>query len=307
MSIFLALLLDLLFGDPPNRVHPVAWMGNAIALTKGLAPASARARLRYGAGVTLLGAFSAGLTARVIDRKLPNTPAGYVIQALLLKFALAWQGLARAAGQVETALEAGRLDEARRLVGWHLVSRDTAELTGGLVAAATIESVAENLSDSVVAPLCYYALGGLPAVWAYRFVNTADAMIGYRDAEHYELGRAAALLDDFLNVVPARLTALLIAIAAGIQHKSAESASRAWRTASQFQGETDSPNAGWPMSAMAGALGVSLEKVRHYTLGDGPPPQPPDIGRAVRVAGIGALLACGLASLLNELVSGNRR
>jgi len=149
-------------------------------------------------------------------------------------------------------------------VSWRLVSRDTATLSATQVSAATIESVAENLSDSVVAPLLYYAVGGLPAAFGYRFANTADAMVGYRDEVYEWLGKAPARLDDLFNLVPARLAAALIVAAAPL---TGESAGRAWRIWRRDAGKTASPNAGHPMSAMAGALDVELEKVGHYRLG----------------------------------------
>jgi adenosylcobinamide-phosphate synthase len=300
MTIFIALLIDLLLGDPPNRWHPVAWMGSVIAAAKRRAPQLAGDRLRYGATLAALGALGAGLVAWTLDRSLPRNPAGEVARAGLLKLAFAWRGLTRAAGEIQEALETGDLPEARRMVGWHLVSRNTGQLDAGQVAGATIESIAENLGDSVVAPLQYYAIGGLPGVWAYRFVNTADAMIGYRDPAHAELGRFAAKLDDALNFVPSRLAAVFIAVGAAL---AGEDGPRAWRTARRVHVKTDSPNAGWPMGAMAGALGVSLEKVGQYELGEGPPPQPGDIGRTLRVARVAIVLAAGCMALLRWLLA----
>ncbi len=179
---------------------------------------------------------------------------------------LSLPGLDRAARDVQAALEAGDRPEARRWLSWHLVSRDTALLDENLTAAATIESIAENASDSVTAPLIYYAFGGLPAALAYRFANTADAMLGYHSPELEWLGKAAARLDDLLNLLPARLTALLFAAAA---HIAGGSGIDALETIRRDAGTTDSPNAGYPMSSMAGALGVELEKRGHYRLGAG--------------------------------------
>jgi len=148
------------------------------------------------------------------------------------------------------------------------------------------------VSDGIVAPLFYYALGGLPGALAYRFFNTADAMLGYRDAAHEWLGKVPARLDDMANLLPARLTSLLLILAAAF---TGDDARRAWRIWRRDSGVTASPNAGHPMSAMAGGLGVELEKVGHYRLGAGQrPPRSSDIGRAVRMMHVAVPLAAGL-------------
>jgi adenosylcobinamide-phosphate synthase len=209
----------------------------------------------------------------------------------VLKGMFAIRALREAGEEVRRPLAAGDLDGAR-LGLRSLVSRDAAGLDGALIAAAAVESLAENLGDSVVAPLCYYAVGGLPLVVAYRATNTLDAMIGYRG--HYEwLGKAGARLDDLLNWVPSRLAALLIVGAGAIV---GEDARGAWRVARRDARLTVSPNAGWPMAAMAGALGVELEKVGHYRLGaGGAAADAAAIGRADRVVAIASLAAVALA------------
>jgi adenosylcobinamide-phosphate synthase len=147
--------------------------------------------------------------------------------------------------------------------------------------------------------LLYYALGGLPAALAYRFVNTTDAMLGYRDPAHEWLGKAPARLDDLANLLPARLTAGLITLAAALVGDDAGGAWRIWRRDAR---KTASPNAGHPMSAMAGALGVELEKVDHYRLGaGGRSPAPGDISRAVRLVRVVLALVAGLLLLLPSL------
>lgn len=214
------------------------------------------------------------------------------MEAALLKMTLSARGLTRAAGEVQSALEDNNLPEARRRLSWHLVSRDTSQLDASRVAAATIESVAENSSDGIVAPLFYYALGGLPAALAYRFVNTADAMLGYRDPDHEWLGKAPARLDDVANLLPSRIAAGLLMLAAPL---AGADAWRAWRIFQRDKGRTASPNAGRPMSAMAGALNVELEKVGHYKLGAGlRPAVPADVGRSVRLVVLATGLGVGL-------------
>src|SRR6267142_1113941 len=167
---------------------------------------------------------------------------------------------------VPRPLAAGDLDAARAAVGLHLVSRPTATLGPDEVASATIESLAENLTDAVIAPVCFYLLFGLAGAAAYRAVNTADAMLGYRDGALEWFGKLAARLDDVLNFVPARLAALgLLAGAAA----AGEDARGALRMLGRDGALTASPNAGRTMAAMAGALGLTLAKRGAYRLGEG--------------------------------------
>jgi len=170
--------------------------------------------------------------------------------------------LAEAGRSVRVALEQGDLPAAR-LALQSLVSRERSELTAELGAAA-IESLAENLSDSIVAPLLYYLLFGLPGAALYRLFNTCDSMIGYHGRYEY-LGKAAARLDDALNILPARITALLMIALAPLFGGNRLKAWQVWRRDAR---KTASPNAGHPMAAAAGALGVQLEKVGQYRLGD---------------------------------------
>jgi adenosylcobinamide-phosphate synthase len=187
---------------------------------------------------------------------------------------------------VRGALSRGDLDRAQRLLGHHLVSRATASLDNGHVASATIESAAENLTDSFVAPLCFYIVFGLGGASAYRAINTADAMFGYRDGALEYFGKTAARLDDLLNLVPARIAALALVVAAALMDGRGR---HAWSTMFREHGRTASPNAGWTMAAMAGALGVVLEKVGTYRLGKGSLPGTDDVDRGLRLVRAGAL------------------
>lgn len=307
-----ALLLDALLRDPPNRLHPVAWLGSGIAAARGWVsrwPGYAGSRVvQFGAGLTVLAggatvAALAGWSAQwLVRRGFAGrwSPLGWLLEAWLLQLLLSLRGLTAAAAEVETALQRTDLPEARRLLSWHLVSRDTSELSASEVAAAAIESVAENASDSVVAPLSAYALAGLPGALLYRFVNTADAMLGYRDPAREWLGKAPARTDDLLNWLPARLTALLVILAARTAQADGVDARAAQRTWRRDHAQTDSPNAGHPMSAMAGALSVQLTKRGQYTLGaEHPHPGAKDIGRANRLV----RRACMSAALLLSAVA----
>ncbi len=279
-AILLALALDAL-GEPPARFHPVIYMGNYLKWARknwrGLTPGQ---QLTEGAAGWALGA---GLA----------TGAGYAAsglpwyaQGVLLKPLLARKALFDAVGAVATALERDDLPEARRLLSWHLCSRDTSELSAAEVAGAAIESLAENLSDSVVAPLLAYRVGGLGLAAAYRLTNTADAMWGYRTPELEWAGKAAAHADDLLNLAPARLTALCTLLASG---------GKGWRVWAHDRRNTSSPNAGHPMAAFAGALDVKLDKRGVYVLNAaGSEPDAAEVRRALALAwrafGVGVLV-----------------
>ena len=167
-----------------------------------------------------------------------------------------------------------------------LVSRPTSDLSAQEIASAAIESLAENLCDSYVAPLFFYRVAGLPGALAYRAVNTADAMVGYH-GRYEHVGKAAARLDDLLNLLPARLSAAALVAGAAITR---DAATRAGRVAVREHARAASPNAGWPMAAAAGALGVRLAKGDHYAFGGDRDPRPADIARARRLVAVAAAL-----------------
>lgn len=242
------------------------------------------------AGLAALGGWAVALGSAQLGM------AGVLVEAVALKATLAVRGLTAAATRVASALDRGDLAAARVAVGTHLVSRPTGHLDEGDVASATIESVAENITDALVAPLVFYLVLGLPGAAAYRAVNTADAMIGYRDGVLEHFGKVAARLDDALNLLPARLAAAALIIAAPLGGGAPPAAlAAAWRE----HGLTASPNAGWTMAAMAGVLGCVLEKPGHYRLGARPQARRPaggDITRSVRVArGVCLLATLGAA------------
>jgi adenosylcobinamide-phosphate synthase len=282
--VLLAVALDLAFGDPPNAIHPVAWMGRAIGLGRRGLCRGGPGRLFVAGGVLTLVVTAAAALAGWLLTTLSGVLAslggalglaGLLLEAVALKCTLALRGLAAAAREVAGALQGGDLAAARASVGRHLVSRPTATLRTGQVAAAAIESVAENLTDSFVSPLLFYLVLGLPGALAYRALNTADSMLGYRDGALEYFGKLAARLDDVANLVPARLAALALVVASGRR------APAAWSTMLGDRRRTTSPNAGWTMAAMAGALGVTLAKPGVYSLGRGDEPVVADVGRAL--------------------------
>ncbi len=288
-----ALSMDQVLGDPPNRWHPVAWQGRFLELASRHVPDGDRARLLYGGAVVLLGASlsaAAGAAVEGMAARLPPAP-GLLLRGAALKLAIASHGLDRVAGEVEETLRREDLPAARRLLGWHLVSRPTGDLSAAEVAGAAVESVAENLTDALVAPMCVWAVGGLPALWAYRFCQTADSMWGYHDREHEWLGKPAARADDALNWLPARLAIALLACAGALQGADVRGGLRA-RAAQASQ--TASPNAGQTMATMAGLLHVTLTKRGHYSLAGGTSTTTPDTIRQARRIVKSAAWLCGL-------------
>jgi len=268
LTLLGAVFLDLLFGEPPGPLHPVVWMGHWLNGWWRWRPRQGRARpFLFGMTAVLLGAALFALPWLVLARA--RVPLLWLWSIPLLKVTFAMRALLRAGGEVLEALERRDLPEARRWVRWHLVGRETADLPEPLVVSATVESLAENITDGLTGPLFWFALFGLPGAWVYRFCNTADSMWGYHRPETEYVGKFAARADDGLNWLPARLTALLIVAGAAL---AGEDPRGAWRAMWAQHRRTLSPNAGWTMAAMAGALGVTLEKIGHYRLegGDGP-------------------------------------
>jgi adenosylcobinamide-phosphate synthase len=226
-------------------------------------------------------------------------PLAYLLGgATLLKTTFSLRMLHRAAANIRSSLLRGDLAGVRAGMS-ALVSRDPSSLTAEQATAATVESVSENLTDSYVGPILAFALFGLPGAVAYRAINTLDSMIGYHGRYEY-LGKASARLDDLVNLVPARLTAAFLLVSSLLL--PGQKASSAWRIMWRDHARTESPNAGWTMSGMAGALGVTLEKVGCYRLGDETRSiEPRDISRAIQsmylVAAQASLLAMGIIFL----------
>jgi adenosylcobinamide-phosphate synthase len=265
LVLALATALDLALGDPPNAIHPVAWMGRVISfLEKGGSGHRPAAQFLYGLAMTLftLALFVIPAYFILVYLKSLNLAANIVMAAVFLKGTFSLRGLRRAALRVRERLQENKLDEARFELR-SLVSRNTGDLPKPLLVSAAVESVAEGAGDSLVAPLFYFLLFGVSGAIGYRVVNTLDSMIGYHGKYEY-LGKFASRLDDVLNFIPARLTALLLVLAALVMKRNGHNA---WQTAFSEHRRTESPNAGWPMAAMAGALDTRLEKVGHYQLG----------------------------------------
>ncbi len=289
----LALILDTLIGDPRTGWHPVVLIGNLIAaLEKRLLDPAAAPDAKRRAGLVLVLAVLAvsftlswlALAALAALHPLAALGGG----ALLLSFAITPRSLAEAGREIQALLEAGDLDEARRKVGW-IVGRDTAALDAAEITRATVETVAENITDGIIAPLFYAALGGAPLAVLYRAVNTLDSMVGYKNDKYRDFGLVAARTDDVFNYIPARITGVLIIAASFLTGRDARGAARAIR---RDAAKHPSPNSGIPEAGVAGALGVRLGGLNYYggvpslraTMGE-PRRQlaPGDIARTVRM------------------------
>jgi adenosylcobinamide-phosphate synthase len=264
----LALLLELIIGYPDLLLrmigHPVTWMGALIgALDRCLNRDSAAPTGRRMAGaVTVLILIAAvGTIAFLFERGLSWLPFGWVAAAILASTLLAQRSLHEHVARVAAALEEAGVAAGRQAVS-HIVGRDAQPLDEAGVARAAIESLAENFSDGVVAPVLWMAIGGLAGAAVYKAINTADSMIGFRTPRHAAFGWAAARLDDLINLPASRLSGLLIIAAAGLT-KGASPAG-AWRAVRRDAHLHRSPNAGYPEAAMAGALGLMLAGPRRY-------------------------------------------
>ncbi len=264
--LILALLLDITLGEPPNRYHPVAWLGKLISFQLKFSPDTGSVgQFVYGAWMVLL---TASVIAVPFCYALSflqnwNIIVYAIISAYLLKNTFSLRGLWLAVQKVKECLLLDDIANARLEVT-ALVSRDTQDLSRQQLISASIESCAENLCDSFVAPLFYYAIFGLPGAIVYRVINTFDAMIGFHGRWEYT-GKFAARLDDVINYIPARISSFLIVLASLYTGHAGDG----WQVMLREHNKTESPNAGWTMSAMAGTLGIELEKAGVYKLGAG--------------------------------------
>ncbi|WP_394845593.1 adenosylcobinamide-phosphate synthase CbiB [Pendulispora brunnea] len=298
-----AYALDGAFGEPPNRLHPVAWMGSIIGHARrwALGAQGRWGQLARGAIVALAIPAAFAAMAHVVVNALGRSVwLATLGTALLLKPMFAVRALRDAAFTVRDALECGDVASARRGLG-SLCSRKADHLEKEALVAATVESIAENISDSVVAPLLFFACFGLEGAVFYRAVNTLDAMMGYHGHLEYA-GKAAARLDDLANLVPARFAALLLLVAGAL---TGARVGRGIAILRRDGARTESPNAGWPMATMAGLLGVRLTKPDHYALGDAVHPlEPAHITAAWRIASLAALGSLVTSALLSRGLHG---
>jgi adenosylcobinamide-phosphate synthase len=315
-----AMLIELCIGYPERLVrgigHPVTWIGALIGgldrlFNRDMTPALRRLA---GALAVAIALGVVGAISFVVQWQLLRLPFGIVPVAVLASALIAQCSLHRYVANVASALELQdpneNLDAGRKAV-LHIVGRDTARLDRAGIARAAIESLAENFSDGIVAPVFWLVVAGLPGAALYKAINTADSMIGHRTPRYADFGWAAARLDDLVNLPAARLTALLLILASALRNDA--SAADAWRTVRRDAARHRSPNAGYPEAAMAGALGLSLAGPRFYAgirvedafMGDGRrEAEAKDIRRALALYRCAdAILVAFLAALAAMLIA----
>lgn len=309
-----ALAFDALLGDPDRLwrrlPHPVVLIGFFIGLLdrtlnrENWSPAQRKAA---GVGAVILLVVASGSIGLCVKAALPQSLLGDLALGLIASVLIAQRSLYQHVARVRAAFAEGGLGAARQAVAM-IVGRDPDQLDEAGVCRAAIESCAENFSDGVAAPVFWLALLGLPGLLAYKAINTADSMIGHRTARYESFGWAAARLDDLVNLIPARLSGLLLAVAAPVANGAVMKALKVMARDAQ---KHRSPNAGWPESAMAGALGIALAGPRHYEglLIDDPflnsrgrPATPNDITRALRVLVAACCLQAAIYAVLALLL-----
>lgn len=292
LAVFLlAAAYDILLGEMPTRIHPVVWIGKLIALLRSRLPPTKLG----GVVLALMVIATTVLTGHLLVRAagyLPILPL--LVSAFLLKSTFAVRCLLQVSSDIGRMID-DDMEQARSMLP-ALVGRDTASLSRSQASSAVIESLSENYVDGILSPIFYYILFaplglGLEAALAFKAVSTMDSMVGYKTKGLAELGFAGARLDDLLNFIPARLSIFLIALARPLR------AGAALRAALRYHARTPSPNSGWPMAALAGAMNIRLEKPGYYVLQDmGKEPQTSDVPRAVGLMQM--VIALTLASAL---------
>ena len=273
LIIGFAILLDLKFGDPKSKFHPTAWMGNLIA---NLAPAAKNQNnviekiggvmiVGITAGIVLIATFGIAYGLSLVSDYFVSVIVSMIVGGVLVKTTFAIRGMENHARAVMDSLDANNLENARDSLSM-IVKRDTSKLDQNHVISGVLESISENTVDGITGPMFYYALFGLPGAFVYRAVNTADSMIGYNTDLFKNIGWFAAKCDTVLNYIPSRLTGFVMIIAAALLQNN-------WKESYKIMvrdgRKTQSPNAGYPMAALAGALGAKFEKIDHYQLGNG--------------------------------------
>ena len=302
--MLLAMALDAAVGWP-NRLyrrigHPVVWIGALISALEARLNTGAPGRRRATGALTVaLVCVAVALPALLVQAALPEGWPGLLVGALVAWPFLAVRSMDQHVAAVARPLAAGDLAGARRAVAM-IVGRDPARLDTRGVARAALESLAENTSDGIVAPLFWGVVAGLPGLAVYKAINTMDSMIGHRSQRYEDFGKVAARLDDLVNLLPARLTGLLFALASG---RPGRAVATMRRDARQHR----SPNAGWPEAAMAGALNLRLSGPRIYgdTIADepyvnagAPDPEPDDMRRGLALYRRTMVLSAGLLLLI---------
>ena len=299
LIIGFAILLDLKFGDPKSKFHPTAWIGSLIAR---LTPAARNQNhivekiggimiVSVTAGIVLIITSGIVYGFSLISDYFVSVIVSVIVGGILVKTTFAIRGMENHAKAVLDSLDANKLDNARDNLSM-IVKRDTSKLDQNHVISGVLESISENTVDGITGPMFYYALFGLPGAFVYRVVNTADSMIGYKTDLFKNIGWFAAKCDTVLNFIPSRLTGFMMIIAAALLQNN-------WKESYKIMvrdgRKTESPNAGYPMAALAGALGTKFEKIDHYQLGNGKIPlSKQHVYSAISLMKISSLLFFGI-------------
>ncbi|MCP8307384.1 MAG: cobalamin biosynthesis protein [archaeon] len=284
LILILALILDLIFGEPPEKLHPTVWMGKTIEFLKprfkGSSPKIEKIKgIILGLTVIIIFALIVYIMLSLLREYLILTI--YIIFAsALLKTTFSINCMDKLSRPIGKAIKEGKMEDAKSMLR-RIVRRDPTKFDDQKIISATVECVAESTVDGITSPLFYYSILGLPLAIAYRAINTLDSTVGYKDEEHVNIGWFSAKMDSLANYIPARITATLMVLSAWLLH---EDWRRSWEILKRDRKNTESPNAGWTMSAMAGAFNAQLEKPGFYILGDSINPLNPDhIPRAIRI------------------------
>jgi len=270
-SIFiftLAFLIDLIFGEYPDRIHPTIGIGKIINYLRKKAK-NANPKIEKANGVLMVIAIIVAIALPIgvllVLLRIWAGPIPYIIVgAILFKATFAIRGMGQYTIPIAAALEKNDLDDARKWLPY-IVRRDPKSLNKKQITSAAVESIAESTTDGITAPFFFFALFGVPGAFAYRVINTLDSMVGYKNKEYQNIGWFSAKMDTLTNYLPARLTAYLMVFSALFL---GENWRESWRILQRDKHKTASPNAGYTLSAMAGALNIQLEKQGYYALGD---------------------------------------
>jgi adenosylcobinamide-phosphate synthase len=289
----LALLIDLVLGEYPDRIHPTIGIGKLIIYLKKKAKhPNARIEKANGVFMALTIMLIAALPVFVLLFWLRTLQAPYgeilyiIIGAILFKATFAISGMGQYTKPIAAALKKNDLAGARKWLPY-IVRRDPNSLNERQIISAAVESIAESTTDGITAPFFFYAILGVPGAFAYRVINTLDSMVGYKNTEYKNIGWFSAKMDTYMNYLPARLTAYLMVAAAFLAGEDWKESNRILQ---RDKHKTSSPNAGFTISAMAGALNIQLEKKDCYKLGDDHGISHEDIGKALRVMTLTAVL-----------------
>ena len=268
-----AIILDLIFGDPKNRYHPTAWIGNFIGSITTCMKNGSQNLEKFGGifivlipvSISCIVLFGLEFSIDFINAEFWSVVISTIFGIILFKMTIAIRGMELHALAVLDSIQKNDLAQARKNLSM-IVKRNTKNLDKNHILSGTLESLSENIVDGITGPMFYFALFGLPGAFAYRIVNTVDSMVGYKTYMFKNLGWFGANCDNILNYIPSRLTGLTMVLGAMLLGHDWKNCYAIFKRDGK---KTDSPNAGYPMAALAGALGTTFEKIEHYSLGSG--------------------------------------